>query len=200
MAPGAWYDGEGRVYEGEPRSPPVQRAGRPSSRARGLRARRDGSPASRWPWRATACGSSHAARARPWSWAGSALRVPSRAPRGGCCPHGGPARVHGRGEHRDCRVVQADEEGAERSVVAAGPCLAHDARVGTAPGVGARRRAAAGARLALYALASAATGAGGALFRVEVDRVLGWVGTQETLYQVMLGTVAAAALLSTARP
>lgn len=54
----------------------------------------------------------------------------------------------------------------------------------------------AGARLALYALASAATGAGGALFRVEVDRVLGWVGTQETLYQVMLGTVAAAALLS----
>ncbi|MEG2533987.1 MAG: hypothetical protein RSB04_13345, partial [Gordonibacter sp.] len=46
-------------------------------------------------------------------------------------------------------------------------------------------------RDALYALSSAAMGAGCALFRVEIDRVFGWIGTQQTLYQGMLSTTAA---------
>lgn len=53
----------------------------------------------------------------------------------------------------------------------------------------------AAARWALYALASVVTGAGYALFRVEIDRVFGWIGTQQTLAQCMAGTVMAAAVL-----
>ena len=43
---------------------------------------------------------------------------------------------------------------------------------------------------ALYAVMSALTGVGAALFRVEIDRVFGWIGTQQTLYQGMLETLA----------
>ena len=39
---------------------------------------------------------------------------------------------------------------------------------------------------ALYVGASVLTGAGAALFRVEIDRVFGWLGTQQTLYQGVL--------------
>lgn len=42
----------------------------------------------------------------------------------------------------------------------------------------------------LLAGASVLTGAGAALFRVEIDRVFGWIGTQQTLYQGVLATVA----------
>ncbi|MFR8301028.1 MAG: hypothetical protein ACLVC4_15335, partial [Gordonibacter urolithinfaciens] len=52
------------------------------------------------------------------------------------------------------------------------------------------------ARGALYLLASLVMGVGCALFRVEVDRVFGWIGTQQTLYQGMLATVATAAVLA----
>ena len=48
----------------------------------------------------------------------------------------------------------------------------------------------------LYAVASVLTGVGAALFRVEIDRVYGWIGTQQTLYQGMLGTVAAACIMA----
>lgn len=41
----------------------------------------------------------------------------------------------------------------------------------------------------LYGASSALAGAGGALFRVEIDRVFGWIGTQQTLLQGMLGTL-----------
>ncbi len=41
---------------------------------------------------------------------------------------------------------------------------------------------------ALYATMSVLTGVGAALFRVEIDRVFGWIGTQQTLYQGMIGT------------
>lgn len=51
------------------------------------------------------------------------------------------------------------------------------------------------ARGALYALSSLVIGVGCALFRVEVDRVFGWIGTQQTLYQGMMATVAAAVAL-----
>ncbi|WP_158539666.1 response regulator transcription factor [Gordonibacter sp. 28C] len=51
------------------------------------------------------------------------------------------------------------------------------------------------ARGALYLLSSLVMGVGCALFRVEVDRVFGWIGTQQTLYQGMMATVAAAAVL-----
>lgn len=51
------------------------------------------------------------------------------------------------------------------------------------------------ADVALYVGASVLTGAGAALFRVEIDRVFGWVGTQQTLYQGMVGTVVAAVVL-----
>lgn len=47
---------------------------------------------------------------------------------------------------------------------------------------------------ALYALMSVLAGIGAALFRVEIDRVFGWIGTQQTLYQGMLGTLAALVL------
>lgn len=50
------------------------------------------------------------------------------------------------------------------------------------------------ADMALYVLMSILTGAGAALFRVEIDRVFGWIGTQQTLYQGMLGTLVAIAL------
>lgn len=43
----------------------------------------------------------------------------------------------------------------------------------------------------LYVLMSVLTGVGVALFRVEIDRVFGWIGTQQTLYQGMLGTLTA---------
>lgn len=49
---------------------------------------------------------------------------------------------------------------------------------------------------ALYAVMSALTGVGAALFRVEIDRVFGWIGTQQTLYQGMLGTLAALVLMT----
>lgn len=52
------------------------------------------------------------------------------------------------------------------------------------------------ARGALYLLASLVMGVGCALFRVEVDRVFGWIGTQQTLCQGMLATVATAAVLA----
>lgn len=48
----------------------------------------------------------------------------------------------------------------------------------------------------LYALMSVLTGAGVALFRVEIDRVFGWIGTQQTLYQGMLGTLVALLLVT----
>lgn len=41
----------------------------------------------------------------------------------------------------------------------------------------------------LYGTASVLSGAGAALFRVEIDRVFGWIGTQQTLLQGMLGTL-----------
>ncbi len=41
----------------------------------------------------------------------------------------------------------------------------------------------------LYGASSALAGTGGALFRVEIDRVFGWIGTQQTLLQGMLGTL-----------
>lgn len=50
----------------------------------------------------------------------------------------------------------------------------------------------------LYGAMSVLTGAGAALFRVEIDRVFGWIGTQQTLYQGMLGTLAALAMLAVA--
>lgn len=52
------------------------------------------------------------------------------------------------------------------------------------------------ASMVLYVVASVLTGAGAALFRVEIDRVFGWVGTQQTLYQGMVGTVLAAVVLT----
>lgn len=42
---------------------------------------------------------------------------------------------------------------------------------------------------ALYGLASVLSGASAAFFRVEIDRVFGWIGTQQTLLQGMLGTL-----------
>lgn len=48
----------------------------------------------------------------------------------------------------------------------------------------------------LYGAASALTGIGAALFRVEIDRAFGWVGTQQTLYQGMLGVVAGTGLVA----
>ncbi len=48
---------------------------------------------------------------------------------------------------------------------------------------------------ALYMAASLLAGAGAALFRVEIDRVFGWIGTQQTLYQGMIGTAASVAVL-----
>ncbi|RDB56470.1 hypothetical protein C1879_08895 [Paraeggerthella hongkongensis] len=53
------------------------------------------------------------------------------------------------------------------------------------------------ADVSLYVSSSVLTGVGAALFRVEIDRVFGWVGTQQTLYQGMVGTVLAAAVLVT---
>ncbi|HIW76787.1 MULTISPECIES: response regulator transcription factor [Gordonibacter] len=52
------------------------------------------------------------------------------------------------------------------------------------------------ARWALYALSSVVMGAGCALFRVEIDRVFGWIGTQQTLSQGMAATLIAAAALA----
>lgn len=55
------------------------------------------------------------------------------------------------------------------------------------------------ADVVLYILASVITGVSAALFRVEIDRVYGWIGTQQTLYQGVAGTlVAVAALLACA--
>ena len=48
----------------------------------------------------------------------------------------------------------------------------------------------------LYVAASVLTGVGAALFRVEIDRVYGWIGTQQTLYQGMLGTLTVACSLA----
>lgn len=50
-------------------------------------------------------------------------------------------------------------------------------------------------RLALFVGSSVLTGVGAALFRVEIDRVFGWIGTQQTLYQGVLATAAHVALL-----
>ena len=44
------------------------------------------------------------------------------------------------------------------------------------------------ADIALYVTMSVLVGIGTALFRVEIDRVFGWIGTQQTLYQGMIGT------------
>lgn len=52
------------------------------------------------------------------------------------------------------------------------------------------------ADVALYGSASVLMGAGAALFRVEIDRVFGWIGTQQTLCQGMIGTVAAVVALT----
>lgn len=48
----------------------------------------------------------------------------------------------------------------------------------------------------LYGAASILIGVGAALFRVEIDRVFGWIGTQQTLLQGMLGTLATVVLLA----
>lgn len=48
----------------------------------------------------------------------------------------------------------------------------------------------------LYAVGSVVTGASCALFRVEIDRVFGWIGTQQTLYQGMLSTLVSATALA----
>ncbi|WP_180326605.1 response regulator transcription factor [Raoultibacter phocaeensis] len=47
----------------------------------------------------------------------------------------------------------------------------------------------------LYLLSSFLVGVSTALFRVEIDRVFGWVGTQQTLYQGIIGTLLGATLL-----
>lgn len=47
----------------------------------------------------------------------------------------------------------------------------------------------------LYVVASVLTGVGAALFRVEIDRVYGWIGTQQTLYQGLLSAVVAVGVL-----
>lgn len=46
-------------------------------------------------------------------------------------------------------------------------------------------------RDSLYLLSSVVMGVGCALFRVEIDRVFGWIGTQQTLYQGILSTTVA---------
>lgn len=46
--------------------------------------------------------------------------------------------------------------------------------------------------LAVYLLSSLSIGVMATLFRIEIDRVFGWLGTQQTLSQVMLGTILAA--------
>ncbi|WP_157938905.1 response regulator transcription factor [Enteroscipio rubneri] len=51
-----------------------------------------------------------------------------------------------------------------------------------------------GADMALYVAMSVLVGIGAALFRVEIDRVFGWIGTQQTLYQGMIGTAVAIAV------
>ena len=48
--------------------------------------------------------------------------------------------------------------------------------------------------MALYVAMSVLVGIGAALFRVEIDRVFGWIGTQQTLYQGMIGTAVAIAV------
>lgn len=52
----------------------------------------------------------------------------------------------------------------------------------------------ASADMALYLDMSVLVGTGAALFRVEIDRVFGWIGTQQTLYQGMIGTAVAIAV------
>lgn len=47
----------------------------------------------------------------------------------------------------------------------------------------------------LYGCASVFAGVGASFFRVELDRAFGWIGTQQTLYQGMLGTVCSVVVL-----